>query len=88
MRESIRKLLELMRDLDKPADSESITRVIALLHISNNQFENEIQNKIPFTRVTKIIENPGISQEHATRLWGKILNSNTRHSDSSLLKER
>ena len=67
-KDSIRKLLELIREFSKVAGYKINTqKSLAFLYISNKKSEREIKGSIPFTTATKRIKYLGINLPKETK---------------------
>ena len=80
-KDSIRKLLELIREFSKVAGYKINTqKSLTILYINNEKSEREIKDSIPFTTATKRIKYLGINLPKETK---ELYTEN----DKTLMKE-
>ena len=69
-KDTIRKLLELIREFSKVAGYKINTqKSLAFLYINNEKSEREIKESIPFTIATKGIKYLGLNLPKKTKQW-------------------
>ena len=69
-KDSIKKLLELIREFSKVAGYKINTqKSLASLYTNNEKSERKIKESIPFTTPTKIIKYLGINLPKETKEW-------------------